>query len=340
MAHGYARNFSGGSLMDKKLSTSMESTQQVLERIRYQVEKVMVGKREVIDKLLVALLCGGHVLLEDVPGVGKTMLVRALARTIDCSFKRVQCTPDLLPSDMTGVSVYNQRTSEFEFRPGPLLANLVLADELNRTSPRTQSALLEAMEEKRVTVDGTTYPLPEPFFLLATQNPVDFEGTFMLPEAQLDRFLIKLRLGYPTAVEEVDMLGRMTEAQPLNAVRSVVLQEEFVALQKEAQRAHVDDSIKQYIVALTTATRKHPELALGASPRASIALMKAAQAQAFLQGRGYVIPDDVKGLAVSVLAHRLVLEPSAMMAGRTTEAVMAAVVAATVVPIRRIVAGQ
>ncbi|TVY01849.1 AAA family ATPase [Paenibacillus cremeus] len=316
-----------------------DQPQAVLERIVYQVEKVIVGKREVIRKLLVALLCGGHVLLEDVPGVGKTMLVRALARTIDGSFKRIQCTADLLPSDLTGVSIYNQHTGAFEFRPGPLMAHIVLADELNRTSPRTQAAMLEAMEERKVTVDGTTYPLPEPFFILATQNPVDFEGTFQLPEAQLDRFLLKLRLGYPQPQEEIEMLNRMEDAFPLAQVRTVVLQEEFTALQKEARAIHVDDAIKQYIVQLITATRQHPDVALGASPRATVALMRAAQAQALLQGRSYVIPDDVKELALPVLAHRLMLQTAAAMAGRDAEAIVTAVVGLVPIPARRHAAG-
>ncbi|MCS7463411.1 MoxR family ATPase [Paenibacillus doosanensis] len=315
-------------------SSFFDPPQAVLERIIYQMEKVIIGKREVIEKLLIALLCGGHVLLEDVPGVGKTMMVRALARTLDCSFKRVQCTPDLLPSDLTGSSIFHQQSMQFEFRPGPLMANLVLADELNRATPRTQSALLEAMEERKISVDGETHSLPEPFFLLATQNPFDFEGTFQLPEAQLDRFLMKLKLGYPQAEEEVELLSRVEERHPLGQLRPLLLPEEFAALQMETSRVHVDDTVKSYIVQLAAATRRHPEIALGASPRASIALMKAAQGRAFLSGRSFCIPDDVKQMAVAVLAHRLLLTPEAAMAGAQGEVLIETITAATPIPSR------
>lgn len=299
-----------------------DQPQAIIETIIHNVEKVIIGKRETIERTVIALLCGGHVLLEDVPGVGKTMLVRALARTIDCEFKRLQFTPDLLPSDITGISVYNPRLQVFEFREGPLFTHIVLADEMNRTSPKTQAAMLEAMEEKQVSADGKTYRLPEPFLLLATQNPYGCEGTYGLPEAQLDRFLLKLNLGYPEPREEVEMLSRLQDQHPVERLRPVVSREELLRLQQLAREIYVDDSLKEYIVGLTTATRRNSAVVLGASPRASMALMRVSQAKAFAQGRSYVIPDDIKGLAASVLAHRIQLSVEAGMSGITAEAVI------------------
>lgn len=286
------------------------------------VERVIVGKREAIELLLVALLCDGHVLIEDVPGVGKTMLARALAISLGGTFKRLQCTPDLLPNDVTGVSVYNQKTGEFEFRPGPVFVNVLLADELNRATPRTQSALLECMGEAQVTVDGVTHPLPRPFLVLATQNPIEYEGTFPLPEAQLDRFFMRVRLGYPSPQEERQIVERLRRRHPIESLTQVVDGQQVLELQAEVWDVHIDDSVQDYILRLVQATRTHPDLALGASPRGTLALSKAAQALAAIRGRDFVLPDDVKALAVPVLEHRLIVAPESSLRGRTAAWVM------------------
>lgn len=304
--------------------------QALLEGVVRHIERIVIGKRIVIEQLLIALLCGGHALLEDVPGVGKTLLAKTAAKALGCSFQRIQCTPDVLPSDITGVSIYRKSSESFEFRPGPIMANVVLADELNRTSPKTQSALLEAMEERHVTVDGKTYALPAPFMVIATQNPVGFEGAYPLPEAQLDRFLLKLSMGYPTAAEETALLSR--SAEEAAEVRPMLMLEELLELQKQAASVHVDEPVKQYIVALAQATRQAPELALGASPRASLALLRASQALALLRGRTYVVPDDCRELLAPVLAHRLAVRPEASFAGHTAEEVLARIARDIAVP--------
>jgi MoxR-like ATPase len=287
------------------------SVQELSGRIVNNVERVIVGKRREVELVLVALLCRGHVLIEDFPGVGKTVLAKAISRTIGASFKRIQFTPDLLPSDVTGVSVFNQQSSRFEFREGPLFAQMVLADEINRATPKTQSALLEAMEESQVTVDGVTHRLPDPFVVMATENPIDFEGTFPLPEAQLDRFLVRLSLGYPGRAGELQMLERQHRAHPLDSLTQAVGVDELIAAQLGVKDVRVDPAIAGYIVSLVDATRHHGEVHLGASPRGSLALYNAARALAAIQGRLYVIPDDVKMLAEPTLAHRVIVTPSA-----------------------------
>ena len=289
----------------------MKDIQALAERIVDNVEKVIIGKREEIQLTVIALLCQGHLLIEDVPGVGKTMLARALAKSIGCTFKRIQFTPDMLPSDVTGVSVFNQKTREFEFRPGPIMAQIVLTDEINRATPKTQSALLEAMQERQVTVDGVTYPIPEPFLVLATQNPIEYEGTFPLPEAQLDRFMLRISLGYPSPEEEIAILDSQRYVHPIETIGQVVDARELLEAQEKVKEVYVDPLIKEYIVDLVNATRKHPDIYLGASPRGSLALYKAGRARAAILGRDYVIPDDIKALAVAALAHRLIVSPSA-----------------------------
>jgi len=296
------------------------------------VEKVIVGKTDVVHRILVALVAGGHVLIEDAPGVGKTTLARAIARSVGMSFSRIQFTPDLMPSDVTGTSVLDRRTGEFAFRPGPVMNQMVLADEINRTSPKTQSSLLECMQERQVTVDGVTYPLPEPFLVIATQNPIEYEGTFPLPEAQLDRFLVRVRVGYPLAGEEAEMLARHGTEGLCERLDPVCSAGDVARAQREAEGLHVDEAIRSYVVAIANATRRSPDVRLGASPRASLALYRSARARAYLQGRDYVSPEDVKTLAPYVLCHRLVLAPESEVQGVTSTKVVEEVLARVPVP--------
>ncbi len=289
----------------------MQVAQAITDRVLENVRQVIVGKDQEIRMTLVALLCEGHLLIEDVPGVGKTMLARAIATSIGCSFSRVQFTPDMLPSDVTGVSIFNQKTMEFEFRPGPIMAQIVLADEINRATPKTQSALLEAMEERQITVDGVTHRMARPFLVLATQNPIEYEGTFPLPEAQVDRFMMRIHLGYPSKMNEIDVLNRQSDRHPIESLGQVVTVDELIEAQRAARDIYVDDLVKSYIVDLVTTTRDHPDIYLGASPRGSIALFKATRAWAAIEGRDFVLPDDVKLLAEATLAHRLIVSPSA-----------------------------
>jgi MoxR-like ATPase len=318
----------------------VEDPKIVAERILDNVQKVIIGKEAEVRLTVVCLLCAGHLLIEDVPGVGKTMLARSLAKSTGCEFKRIQFTPDILPSDVTGVSVYNQKTGDFEFRPGPIVAEIVLADEINRATPKTQSSLLEAMEEHRVTVDGVTRELPQPFMVLATQNPIEYEGTFPLPEAQLDRFLMRVHLGYPTNTDEVLMMDNQQMAHPVESLEQVTDANEIGQIQQAVKEIYVDPLIKQYIVGLVDMTRQHESVYLGASPRGSLALYRTAQAQAMLDGRDYVIPDDVKELAYATLGHRVIVSPSARVKSVTAADIILGCLERVPVPGARARGGQ
>ena len=300
----------------------MEDPKIIAERIIANVEKVIIGKEAEVRLALIALLCQGHVLIEDVPGVGKTILARSLATSTGCTFRRIQFTPDLLPSDVTGVSIYNQKTGDFEFRPGPIVAQVVLADEINRATPKTQSSLLEAMEERQLTSDGVTHKMPLPFMVLATQNPIEYEGTFPLPEAQLDRFLIRIHLGYPSMTDEVLIMEGQQRQHPIDALERVTDADEILSMQRAVKDVYVDPLIKQYIVTLVDATRKHGSVYLGASPRGSLALYRTCQAQSLLDGRDFVVPDDVKALAYATLGHRIIVSPSARVKNVTAKEVV------------------
>jgi len=309
-----------------------QSATSIAREIVDNVSKVIVGKQPVIERALAAVIAQGHILIEDVPGVGKTMLAKSISSSIGCSFKRIQFTPDLLPSDIVGVSIYNQSTREFQFRPGPVMAQIVLVDEINRATPKTQSALLEAMEELQVSVDGVTRPLEQPFIVMATQNPIEYEGTFPLPEAQLDRFLMRISLGYPSFTDELSVIEQQEKTHPIDELEAVASPEDVIKLQETAKNVYVDTAVREYIVGLIEATRNHEDVSLGASPRASLGMFRAVRGMAILRDRDYVIPDDVKELAYAVLAHRLILSPAARMRGLHTGQVIDGLLESVAVP--------
>ncbi len=310
----------------------MNEVQVFTDKLTRNLEKVIVGKSKTIHQVLIGLLCQGHLLIEDVPGVGKTMLARSLAKSLACSFNRLQFTPDMLPSDVTGVSIFNQATREFEFRPGPIMSQIVLADEINRATPKTQSALLEAMEERQITVDGITHPLPNPFLVLATENPIEYEGTFPLPEAQLDRFLLRIHLGYPALAEEINILELQQLRHPIETLEPVTTEEELRRFQDAIKKEYVSPAVKRYIVDLTRATRAHPDVYLGASPRGSLGLFRAGQAIAAMAGRDYVLPDDIKSICGAVLAHRVVVSPATRMKNITSSMIIEELLSTTPIP--------
>ena len=314
------------------MDSDILNAQKLAQKIVANVEKVIVGKTKSVELAVVALISKGHLLIEDAPGVGKTMLARSLAKSIDCTFKRIQFTPDMLPGDITGVSVYNQKTADFEFRPGPIMASIVLADEINRATPKVQSALLEVMEEGQISVDGLTHTMPAPFHILATQNPIEYEGTFPLPETQLDRFLLRMSLGYPSLSDEIAIMERQQYTHPIEKLEAVASGEDVLTLQSTVKKVYVDDLVKQYIAALVTATRQHPAIYLGASPRGSLSLFRATQARALMQGRDYVLPDDVKALAEPVLAHRLIVSSSERSPDKSGQAAIAELLETVPVP--------
>ena len=310
----------------------MNEVQTFSEIVINNVTRVIVGKRDSVELSLAGLLCQGHLLIEDVPGVGKTMLARSLAKSMGISFNRIQFTPDMLPSDVTGISIYNQATREFEFRPGPVMAQIILADEINRATPKTQSALLEAMQERQVTIDGVTHPLPKPFMVLATLNPIEYEGTFRLPEAQLDRFILRVRLGYPVLEDEIDVLKQQQFIHPIDTLEQVVSAEEVLKAQEGIQSVYVADEVYRYLVEIVQKTREHKDVYLGASPRGSLALYRASQARAAMKGRDYVLPDDIKALVVPTLSHRIILGPGARLRDLSTDIVIQEAVSEVVVP--------